>query len=220
MRRAVLAFAIVAVAGVAGLIATAAGDTRSEAFSLNVQTAQTLAPIYPHRSGCQGPIGAQSPFSGLVAYFGTSGPPGAAIDVTVRDATGGDVLARGGIPAGWSGLTTFHVHLDHAIRLGRNVTVCFRSRGPALVALLGSRTAYPATALVVAGKRTHTQAELIFLRPHPPSLWSLLPTVFRRAALFRPSWVGVWTFWVLSAGLLAAFVLGGAAVGRAAQDEA
>ena len=49
----------------------------------------------------------------------------------------------------------------------------------------------------------------------PPTLLSDIPTVFERAALFRPGWVGVWTFWLLAAALLGAFPLAALALTRA-----
>jgi hypothetical protein len=60
---------------------------------------------------------------------------------------------------------------------------------------------------------------LLFLREHPRSLLSLVPTIFRRASLFRPGWVGPWTYWLLSAALLGAFGLAGVAVTRAARSD-
>jgi hypothetical protein len=49
------------------------------------------------------------------------------------------------------------------------------------------------------GQPAGTDISLLFLRSHPASSLSLLPAIFRRAALFRPSWIGAWTFWLLAA---------------------
>jgi hypothetical protein len=38
-------------------------------------------------------------------------------------------------------------------------------------------------------------------------MFSLLPTIFSRAALFRPGWVGAWTFWALLVALTVAVPL-------------
>ena len=54
----------------------------------------------------------------------------------------------------------------------------------------------------------------------PQSLFSMLPTIFRRAMLFRPTWVGAWTFWLLAAAVLGAFALGAVAVARASSADA
>ena len=62
----------------------------------------------------------------------------------------------------------------------------------------------------------------LVLRSKPDhSLLGSLPTVFSRAALWRPSSVGTWTFWLLAFGTLAAFGLGViAVVGAAESDDA
>jgi hypothetical protein len=36
------------------------------------------------------------------------------------------------------------------------------------------------------------------------STLSLIPTIFRRASLFRPSWIGPWLYWLLVAVLAGA----------------
>ena len=51
------------------------------------------------------------------------------------------------------------------------------------------------------------------------SLLGSLPTAFSRASLWRPSWVGAWTFWVLAIALLATFGLAVVAVISAAGDD-
>jgi hypothetical protein len=61
-------------------------------------------------------------------------------------------------------------------------------------------------------------ATMVFLRPRSISLLSALPTVFHRAALFRPDWVGAWTFWLLLLAVVAAFPLTAIAIWLATRD--
>ncbi|HET9125832.1 MAG TPA: hypothetical protein VFN65_13210, partial [Solirubrobacteraceae bacterium] len=46
-----------------------------------------------------------------------------------------------------------------------------------------------------------------------------LGTAFSRASLFKPSWVGAWTFWLLLALLGSTVPLAGAALVRALDDD-
>ena len=59
-------------------------------------------------------------------------------------------------------------------------------------------------ALTLSGKPSNLALAMIFSAPRSRSLIALLPTVFARAALFHPGWMGAWTFWALLVGLLVA----------------
>ena len=101
-------------------------------------------------------------------------------------------LARGQIAAGYVRAIAPIVALDRTIPSGRRIQVCLRSRGPGTVDLMGAPL--PNHALVeddgtASGSRQAAIA-LLFLRPHPRSVLSLVPTIFARASLFRPGWVG------------------------------
>ena len=148
--------------------------------------------------------------------------PGAAIDVTVRDAATNTALGRGQIAAGYVRAIAPIVALDRTIPSGRRIQVCLRSRGPGTVDLMGAPL--PNRALVeddgtLSGSRQAAIA-LLFLRPHPRSVLSLVPTIFRRASLFRPSWVGPWAYWLLTAAFLSTFGLAGLATARAVRADA
>jgi len=147
--------------------------------------------------------------------------PGAAIDLTVRDAGTNATLASGQITAGYTGAIAPIVSLDRAISSGRRIRVCLHSRGPGSVDLMGAPLLNQALAEDDGTASGSSQAAiaLLFLRPHPKSLLSLVPTVFARAALFRPSWVGPWTYWLLSVAFLGAFVLAGVAVAHAVRSD-
>jgi hypothetical protein len=71
----------------------------------------------------------------------------------------------------------------------------------------------------MSGQPRGQEYSLVLLSQSQRSLLAWLPTAFSRASLWRPSWVGAWTFWVLAGGLLATFALAVLAVLKAAEDD-
>jgi hypothetical protein len=61
---------------------------------------------------------------------------------------------------------------------------------------------------------------VVLLESHGHVLLSSLGLVLSRAALFRPSWVGSWTFWVLLLALLGTVPLGAITISAAFRLEA
>jgi hypothetical protein len=223
VRATVVTFAVVAVLGVAALLAAAAADRRFSAFSLDVGPDGPIASLSPGQRVCQGPFEAAVGFGSVTAWISANGNVGASIQMRVLSAAGA-TLATGQIPKGYAGLGARTFELDRAVASGRRITVCLRSTGPEAVSLFGAGTTTAIQfahvgRLAPAGLEGATLA-LVFTRRHPRSLLSLFPTIFRRAAVFRPSFVGAWTYWLLVAGVLAAFVLGGLAVARAVRSDA
>jgi len=198
-----IVFAAVAVAGVGALLAAAAADQRWTAFSADVPPSQPVTALSPGQQFCQGPLKAIVGFGSVRAWVSPNAPPGAALQLRVRSLSGA-TIASGRIPAGYGHFFDPTFNLGVPVRGSRRVYVCLRSAGPEPVTLLGA----------------NRRLAFLFLRRQPQSLLSLLPTVFKRAALFRPGWVGPWTFWLLLIGLIAAFVLGGIAVAQAASSDA
>ncbi len=210
----VLTFAFVAVLGLAGVIYASAHDGRTVAFSLDVHPDREVTILDPQESACEGPIETVAPFAGIEFNIIPAAAPGAAFKLTVRDSESGALLATGRLPSGYATRITPDVKLDSTVLAGRRVEVCLHNEGPTRAAPLGGSGSLTES---VQGKINPYDVSLIFLRPKPRSLLASLPTVFDRAALFHPRWVGAWTFWLLSAALLAAFALGGVAIARAAR---
>jgi hypothetical protein len=78
---------------------------------------------------------------------------------------------------------------------------CLRNTGPgrvALVATTEARSSSRATTLV-NDRPVAEDVALLFLERQPASVLSRLGDVMRRAAAFRPSPIGAWTFWTLAA---------------------
>jgi hypothetical protein len=210
-RGGILTFLVVAGLGLAVLLIAAANDGRSRAFSLGVSDVAGVTTLTPTATVCERPIVDPTSFGGVRAWAA----PGAAptpVEMTVSDAQTGQVLARGRalVPAADG---QFDVTLTRTVAAHRQLQVCFATAGRAKVALLGSSQVNSAVRLIVGGKPVATLGlALVMLPAHPRSLLSMVPTAFARAALFKASWVGTWTFWVLAAALLAAFAVAAAAV--------
>jgi hypothetical protein len=210
-RGGILTFLVVAGLGVAVLLIAAANDGRSRAFSLGVSDVAGVTTLRPTATVCERPIVDPTSFGGVRAWAAPNATP-TPVEMTVSDAQTRQVLARGRalVPAAGG---PFDVTLTRTVAAHRQLQVCFASVGRAKVALLGSSQVNPAVHLIVAGKPVATLGlSLVMLSAHPPSLLSMVPTAFARAALFKTSWVGTWTFWVLAAALLAAFAVAAAAV--------
>lgn len=226
-RAGVLAIALTAVLGFAGLLLAAGSDGRSTAFSLDIPPSIAVAVVRPGQTVCQGPINTTAAFDSVTPWISPSDASGtipnrpvlgAAVDLTVRDAVTNAALARGQIAAGYVRPIDPIVSLDQKVSSGRRVRVCLRSHGPGIVDVMGAPVPNQALAEDDGTASGHLAIALLFLR-QPRSLLSLVPTIFGRASLFRPGWVGPWTFWVLSAALFGAFVLAGLALIRALRSD-
>lgn len=228
-RSGVLAFALAAGLGLAGLAVSAARAQRFTAFSLRVPARVFAVLLQPDQQACQTPIMVTTPTGGLEAWIYSGPVPGPAVGVTVTDARNGSLLAVGRIPpshrettppSGFPTSISTRTRFDATVPAGKTITVCFLNIGTTAVALMGSEPSTISGALTSPAQYRGNAIALLFLRPHAQSLFSMLPTIFRRAMLFRPTWVGAWTFWLLAAAVLGAFALGAVAVARASSADA
>jgi hypothetical protein len=207
--------------GTGALVAAAATDHRGVAFSLNAPVSAPLTAFGPGHTACEGQIEPLLAFGSIVAYLSTDALPGSPVSVRVTDSATHTLVAVGATTPVFppAKTTVTRIPLSATIPAGRPVTVCFRNLGSHLLALIGSSPVDPGILLTVDGRATGQEAALTFLRPRAPSLLSLIPTVIDRAALFRPRWVGPWTFWLLVVGLAGIAVLGPLAVRYAARSD-
>lgn len=216
VRASVATFAAMAAVGLIALLIVASSDERTTAFSLDIPPEEPIAYLAPHQHACQGPLRPPASFQGVRAYLSPAASP--ALPVTIRDRAG-ETVARGDMPtrAGVAGL--YASRLTTPVAAHGPVEVCFTNPGPGVVAVLGASATATSGVLHVGSGATRVAMVLVFQRPHPETLLSLIPTLFSRAALFKASWVGAWTFWALCALVLAGFVLAGGAVALAAADQ-
>jgi hypothetical protein len=220
--------------GLAGLLLASLSHQQPTAFSVNLPAGQLTAPVGSGQQACQGPVRASSAFGGVRLWVWPVSHQTPGLMVQVRDRAGnvvpatmrtdevppaprtpaGDILSLYPTPTSRTALLT------RPIAPGQDVTVCVRNLGPGTASLMGAPANGLSGRFRVAGRPRFIAMSLLFLRPHSRSLLSLLPTAFRRAALFRPTWVGAWTFWMLGLGLLLGFGLAAAAVVLAVRADA
>lgn len=217
-RRTVLAFAFVALLGVVALAVAGANDQRDTSFSLDLPAIGPVTAVGPNRQVCQGPISAAAPFAGIQIWLGPVPAPGTTLRIRAISAAGA-TLATGALTTMSPVAFTPSVRLDHTVPSGTQLSICIQNRGRVAVSPLGAPAQPRSGALTVDRRRIGSGASIVLLRPHSESLLSSLPTIFRRAALFRPNWVGAWAFWLLLAGLAVAFSLTAIALALATREE-
>lgn len=193
MRRpALIGFAVVAVVGVLVILVQAAGDDRDLAFTLGVSPSQPVAILKHGDRACQRPVDVEQGFRvvrpALGVRTGSAGP----VHVTAG-------RASGSFPAGpIAALGQRGVRLDREVPAGERVSVCVRNEGRRRVVLAGGAAAARAgSSEYVNGKDAKVDVALVFDRGSSRSALAAVPDMFRHASLFRPGWVGAWTFWVL-----------------------
>jgi hypothetical protein len=218
-RASLIAFASVAVAGLVALLIAGASDQRRNAFSLDVPNAIPASVLTPGATACQGPVRPLVAFRGVEAWIAPGAP--AAVSMVVRDLRGRRLANAVQTEPELTGPSTTVItsRLDGTVGTGTRVDVCLLNRGPSAVTLLGAAATDLSGRLRVGSVTTNVAVALVFLRAHPRTLLSLVPALFAHAALFKAGWVGTWTFWVLCAGILAAFGLAAGAVALAVRDQ-
>ncbi len=219
LRSPVRTFVLVVAVGVLGLVAVAAADRRGFRLGLNTES---IVVVEPGQEACRTLIRPPQAGANQVTFWArgesasASVPP---ITVRVRKGRLSQLLAIARLPAGPAGVR--HARLRGSVAGGRKVAACFENAGPGSV-LLTPRPGTP-TRVVAArlSERTdNVDVALELVRAPERSLLSVAPDIFERAALFRPGWVGAWTFWVLALGVvLAAPALLGWALRAALADE-
>jgi hypothetical protein len=223
-RRALLAFGFVVAAGV--ILAAALALTRESrlVYTLGAGPGAPVAVLRGGQQACQKPVDPPPErFDRVVVSLGTFGRPGPPVDVLLRPYAPGAKTIRGRLRGGYPDVG---VTREHAIAVTATLRgpaeICLRNRGTRRVAVFGAPgLAHRTSSATVAGKPIGGDLAIRLESARPRSLLSRLPDVFRHAALFKPSWVGPWTFWVLTALVLVGVpVVMGWAVARAARDPA
>jgi hypothetical protein len=229
MRSAVVTLLVLCAAGLAGLLVVASQRDTSLAFTLGVTPGAPVPAIEPGGVGCQGPIDVPEggAFDAVELPLGTFERPGPALVLTVRDPGSGAVLARGALPAGYRDVgdePQQQIAVRPRVEAGTRVVVCLRNAGRGPVAPFGNAdVAAVDQTYTIDGEAQGVDAALVF-RQEPRSLLSRFALIVQRAALFRPGWVGAWTYWLLAAlvvlGLPALLAFALARAGAADEDAA
>jgi hypothetical protein len=110
----------------------------------------------------------------------------------------------------------FTAKLTRSVAGGTAVNVCVSDASGAFK-LAGSTPGYSGAAITAS--EPQKAFSLVMLESHEHSLLGSLGLGFSRAALFRPSWVGVWTFWALLIAVLLTVPLAAVAISAAIRSE-
>jgi hypothetical protein len=203
MRKASIAFLVVAGVGVASALLAGARDSPSPlAATLGVVPQEVAVSIPPGQQGCQTPIDLSASFASVQINVGTYRHLGPPISVITRRAGQPVVLSVGQLPPGYPDNSAQTVRVK-PVAGGQRVAVCVLNRGNRPLALYGGPALAARTSTATLdGKVLSTDISMVFLRRHNVQLITMLPTIFRRAALFHATWVGAWTFWLLAGALV------------------
>lgn len=202
------------VIALAGLLIAGSRHLTVRTASADAPNQSTIATLRPGPAVCEGPIISQGPARG-VGIWGSAAGTTARVTITVKDAATHEILASGSLHAvaqegEWTARLARHV------RGGHPVQICLTENVGAF-SLAGSASSD--AHVTVTGVPTGQRFSLVLLSDGDQSLFGSLSLAFSRASLWRFSWVGAWTFWVLAIALLMAFGLAVIAVVRAADED-
>jgi hypothetical protein len=215
-RRAWAPFALLALVTLVALLIAGLRDGEIRAYAVGVPNVKRVAVARPYHQVCEGPILSQYAFQSVVLW-GTyvSGKPRVRV---LGEQPGAAALISAGLverslPGGYG---PFTAKLKRSVAGGREVKVCVSDPGGKLK-LQGSTPGYSGVA--IAGAQPREAFSMVLLEPQQHSFLGSLSLAFARASLFRPSWVGTWTFWALLIALLGTVPLTAVAISAAIRSE-
>jgi hypothetical protein len=205
-------FAGLAVIVLVALVVSASDTVMRREFVLRAPDQQAVALLRAPDRVCEGPVTPTGPTQDAAIWgYSLIGP--ARVRVDVEDAQSSRALATGRVVTKSRG--EYAARLNRSLAGGRRIRVCVTGELNTF-ALLGAPATDPDVAMT--GPKRGLEFSLALLNDRQ-SLLGSLSTAFSRAALFKPSWMGRWTFWLLTAALLATFGLAGVAITTAAADD-
>ena len=189
-------------AGFVGLVVIGLADRRG--FRLRVPSDSQVL-VRPGQERCSSIIRPPGAGADRVRFWARApgGGPTPPIVVFVRRSRTAQTLADGAAVSGPPGPRT--VRLRGSVAGSRKVVACFLDAGAVPAVLFPP----PGTPTRVTVERSdalteYADIEVELNRPGNRPLLALLPDVFDRASLFRPGWVGAWTYWLLLVALVIA----------------
>ena len=216
-RATVAAFLLVLLAGLVLLVAIAAADRRG--FRLYVPSESQVV-VRPGQELCSGLIRPPGAGADRVRFWarGARGGTAPPIVVRVRRSRTAQTLAEGTAASGFAGFRT--VRLRGSVAGSRKVVACFLDAGGES-AILSPRPRTPTRVTVERSSDLTGYADIALelIRSDDRSVLGALPDAFDHAALFRPGWVGAWTYWCLLAALAVGVPLLVRALASAADED-
>jgi hypothetical protein len=214
-----LAFAVLVGIGVVGLVLAARSDKRAAAFSVDVPNSGRAVDLRAGERVCQAPVAAEAAFRAVRLWLADVSSPGTALAVSTTSSQGVALgFGRAAVAAGPA--STTNVELDRTVPARALLRLCIANNGPARLSLSGGSPSSTSGVLARNGHSIGSAAAMIMLSPHPRSMLALLPSVFARAAVFRPSWIGAWAYWILLIAVIGAFPVAALALRLAAREDA
>jgi uncharacterized membrane protein len=202
---------IVAVLAIAVLVAGTAllksGPQRTGTNS--VSPAAFIATLFPSNGpACVRHLDLPPKTGGLRTMLGTRGKPGPRVTMTLKGPDG-KVLRTSNVAGFADGRSPVFRFAEFPDGIADS-TACFSIKNGTL-AFSGSPNGNAAPSVFSIGKTPAPgDIQLDYVRGKDQSALSMLGTVLDRASLFRPSWVGPWTFYLAFLAAIAA--IGGAAL--------
>jgi hypothetical protein len=203
----------IAVVAVAVLLVTGAQHRNVREYSARVPNLEAVTLLNPSDRVCEGPVSSPRMFTG-VAIWGGPAVSVSAVKVTVARAGVARPIASGRIHA--TAVGEQFATLSQPVAANTPVRVCVTST----LSTFSLDGAPASESGVVMTGHSHDLAFSLALENDHHSLLGALPIAFGRASLFKLSWLGSWTFWVLTIALLASFAVAIAAVASAADEDA
>ena len=190
------ALAVAAVFVLAAAVVVTRNGTRL-AGTNGVPNLQWAVDLKPGQTACQTTVLLSKGSAGARVFVGTFGRLGPRLLVTVAKPSG-EILRRGTLSPGYADARWQVVPFSPIETSSRGDTLCISSAG-GRIALAGVRdpNVDNRSLLLVSGKQQPADLSLQLVRSGRQSLLGLVPTIFHRAALFRPGWVGPWTYYLL-----------------------
>jgi hypothetical protein len=209
--RVTLVFVALAAVALVALLIAGSSTLVLRTFALASPNQFPVAVVGQSGQVCEGPVTSQGRVQ-AVEIWGAAVATPAHVLVVVQDATTGEPLAAGRLDA-TAVPNAYTARLVAPVAGGRPLRVCLIP-GTGSLTLLGSPAVHPN--IVLTGGKPGLEYSLALLDDTDQSLLGSLGKAFSRASLFRPTWMGSWTFWLLAAALLGTVPLGAVAIGAAA----
>ena len=181
-------------------------------YALRAPNEFPLVTLGPGRTVCEGPVRGAETTQGLAVWGAGIGGP-ARLQVSLRR-LGPSARTVTGIVRTGTAESEQAAQLAAAIAPNVPVKACVRVLAGKF-SIAGSPSVH--AGLDMSGGPKGQEFSLLLLGPSR-SVLSALPQAFGRASLFKLSWVGSWTFWLLTGGIALAFILAVGAVVAATED--
>jgi hypothetical protein len=197
-KRALLSFAAVFGAGVIALVAVAAVERKSEAFTLGVVPGGGIARLPPQGELCQRPIDVVESFRKVWLQVGTYERSGQPFLLEVREARSDRSIVQARNDGAYRDNQALIVQLPREVPEGVQLAVCVRNLGDRAIAPYGNSPLSNRTnAAYRDGHRIEGDLAFVFLHAEPASVLGLVPSIVERASLFHGGWASTAVYWVL-----------------------